>query len=215
MTTLAGFRAFKVPLILLLCSMLILTGCYSYSLISRESGPAEIPDSDCDIRISTFDGRTIVADENYFIAVRERTDFIYGVGMRSQSGITGTFHPFHGIIDAVGEPTEIPAPSKAPGDAVVVFKLRDSSIAKFRKAEMIFVDSSKDAGLWCIGREIDTLGREKFLSGRIPFEQIQRTEVRTISASNTILLCLGIGGLMVGMAAVIGSPMSFRSAPVR
>ncbi len=205
MNIIINTRLIIVPLILLLCSMQILTGCFSYSAITREAGSPEDPAPDDDIRILTVDGQTIESDAYHFMAVRERTSFIYGIGIRYRLGATGSFSPYHGVIDTAGEPTEVPSLSRAPHESMVVFRIHDDSSLRIRKSDLLIIDSSKETGLWCIGREFSKEGLEKSFSGRIPFNQVQRIEERKLSVTRTLLVSCGAVALSVGFIAVAGA----------
>ncbi len=187
-------------------SMLILTGCYTYSSL-RDSSPADIPPPQYDIRVKTIDECAIEVRGYHFVAVQKPKSFLYGAGLRVTQGVSEAA-PFHGEIDAVGPPTKVTSKYGGRNDTVFVFKLQDGSTVRIGKSDLMSIDSSRGPGLWCAGEEIDWLGRGSPFSGPIPFDQIERIEVRKLSSWRTFAL-VGLG--VFAVADMIVTTSSFFS----
>ncbi len=187
-------------LILPLCCMLQLTGCYTYTPISRESIPDEMPPPENDIRISTMDGRTIDVQAYHFVAVQEPASFIYGIGESSPTP-TGEFSAYCGKFEPIAHSTESARRSGGEYEPQDVFTLRDGSIVRMFGSDLVKVDSSAGPGLWCTG--VEKSGQDTLFSGRVAFSRIRGIEIRSLSASRTIFASLGIGAAIVGMGYLL------------
>ncbi len=198
-----------ISVAILFCSMIISTGCAGYSLIGSGPSTTAIPPQDNRIEVTTIDGRSIDVKEYHFLAVRQPANFIYGVGLLSAPD-SSQFTPYRGKIDAVGEPTEVILEHSSPKDSAEVFKLRDGSTARILKSELIYVDSSKGTGLWCVGLENGEHGRDIRFSGRIPFDQIKTIEVRRFWQTTEFKVIAVVGAVVCYWVLLDGLDKTFK-----
>ncbi len=192
-------KSLKSMLVIVLCPMLLLQGCYSYSTFTQGS-PETIPPPDNTIAVSTADGNDYEIEPYHFVAVREPSSFIFGSGERAGKGST-EFHRFTGFAHPLATsrytaltPTRWGSTEKDPCINAVC---DDGSTVRILEHDCVFVDSATGPGLWCKG-----LKNGDPFSGRIPFDQIRSVEVKKLSALKTTALAVAGFGTVVAIVVI-------------
>ncbi|HEY6191922.1 MAG TPA: hypothetical protein VI215_06285 [Bacteroidota bacterium] len=187
----------KYLLSILLCSSLLLEGCYSSFTLTEQDRLQSHPKEDENILVTLKDGSRIESEEYHHIEVKKPSDFIYvEVGERFDRK-AGIRESFKGSIQPVTiDSSEIDSVS-ATGFVsqekryYFNFGLSDGSKIRCLKSDCFTVTSAQGAGLWCVGRLESNHVPSRFI-GMIPVESIRQIDVSSVSGNNTVLLVVGI-----------------------
>jgi len=187
----------KTTIIIMLCAMMVLQGCYSYFTFKPENTRDQIPSSDNSILLHTKDGQSIELAPYAFVEVREPSNFYFGQGLRALRD-SNRYVVFHGAFNPVRQLGDyIPCPecaSKMSGFRISAFSLSDSS--RLRMDRYFIVDSAEgvgifiDAGTWHDGSFLPA-------TRRIAFDDLQSVEVNKLSIAKTMLLGVPCGFMAI------------------
>jgi NDP-sugar pyrophosphorylase family protein len=184
-------------LVILLCSSLLLEGCYSFYPLTTTQREVLLGESNLTIQITLIDGTEIVAEPYHYIQVSEPSDFLIGVG-ELWNVRTNSKSAFQGKIQSQGVDsgwTTGYRPALQRWERVPVryweFWVSDSTKVRFKKDDFIAVTKEQGTGLYVNGYTESGSGmyeRRETYQGKISFDQIQKIERRRISEVKTILL---------------------------
>jgi len=158
--------------------------------------------------VTLSDGSELRAEPYHYIEVTQPSDFVYGVGEQIDRK-TGKHTPFAGMIHPTAvDSINFDTLNMAVGDSRIkrrvqyyVLGLSDSSQVRCQKSDCVIVDSRDGAGLWCVG-QLESHRIHSGFSGRIPFENIRKIEVREFSVAETVVLVTVTAVVVAGIIAV-------------
>jgi hypothetical protein len=200
----------KTTIIILLCAMLLLEGCYSYRAITQDEDGRITLMPDRNIRIDLKDDTEIEVEPYRYISVEAPSNFVYGTGVRIDKA-TGSSTEFRGIIYPVScdsNPANISSEWYSKGDRRYDFHLSDGIVTQFNLGDFVTVDSTDDPGLWICSGE-DYWSGIQINNAKIPFTDISKIEESRFSAGYTVLCVLGVGaGVFMSLALLFVIGMS-------
>jgi hypothetical protein len=203
----------KEFIVITLCSMLILEGCYSFSGLNNGKDAQNIPSSEKAILVHTGDGQDIEIEPYHFVDVREPSDFVYGVGERAGKHMS-RFQQFTGRLDPVDRISELHTLPDGTPVSRFIFTLPDSSIVRMDANDCVMINTAGGTGLWYVEHQWNG-GKVLRNAGRIPFNNIKSIEVRQFSIANTVLCVAGTSAVvgLVILAAVASSMYNLHFGP--
>jgi len=206
----------KFLIIIVLCSSLLLEGCYSYYAVNEEDKHQHHPKEDESILVTLKDGSTIESEAYHHDEVSEPSDLVYVVAGERFDMKTGERRRFNGSIQPMTFPSNDGDTVFMGGSALLPkmredecrFRLSDSSEVRCQKSDCFTVTSKEGAGLWCTGRMESKNSSSPFI-GMTAYENIKQIEVKEPSVGKTLLLT---GGIVTGVALVFGTVVALSFA---
>ncbi len=200
----------RTTVVIIVCSMIVLQGCYSSSPLRVENGRQPASASFDAFMVQTHDGRSINLEPNHFVEVTAPSSFVYGIGERAEKG-SSRFLPFTGRFQPVSQRIEAAQNSEKGGRPLrihrLLFTLPDSSLVRMSDVDCILVDSARGAGIWYSTLEWDPEAFTYVASvERIPQENIQSLEVKNLDALKTVSFVAG--SLAIGFLVVFAIGVS-------
>lgn len=186
----------KTFIVIIVCSMLVLEGCYSYSALGEGGSVPIVPPPEEAIVVHTKDGRDLELEAFHFLEVRKPSNCVYGVGERAAKD-SSRFVPFRGTVLPIARRTENYVVEVGRGKyrpaARFVFTLQDSSNVRMEEVDCIFIDSAQGIGFWYVIKQPDGKG----YVGKISFDDIVSIEAKEFSTIRTVVLATFLGPFVV------------------
>ena len=159
----------------LICFSLILTtGCYTYSSVDIEGQHVTFPNPEDAIRITMTDGSVIESPEYLHILTKEPCDLVIGIGQQRLNSTS-----FKGVI-AKSEMDSMAEISAKDGLFLVCW-LKNRNQLGFKSGEYLIVTSKDSVGFWCAGKKFSSEGETPF-RGILSPVQISKLEVSRVNS---------------------------------
>jgi len=185
----------KTFIVLILCSSLVLQGCYSYSALTDEEKEFYwLGDSDS-ILITLADGTVLESGPFCHAQFEKPADFVYGSGRQVFQNSLGNT-PFVGVLmkSFIDSTTLVETGS----DHSLICYLWNGTAIKFSEGDYFIVTANDSAGFWCAG----TTNSGGKMSRWLSTDEIKQIEVKKMSILNSILFGSAVLACFAFVAAV-------------
>jgi hypothetical protein len=186
----------KTNFLVLICSAILFSGCYSYYQLPEPSSTSQRVDSTVAIRILLKNHTSIDLEPGKYVEVTEPANFVFGSGTirgsreDDEDDYCGRFAGT--LVDSgVTPPADFDSSKRW-----YEFQTPEKSLIRLNEGDFVVVDSIQGAGFWYFG-SMDAIGSRIAYSGRISFDSIEKIAVEDLSVSKTSLCVMGVAAVAV------------------
>lgn len=195
----------KTIIIMALSCQLLLQGCGSDSVLTREERERMRPNRDEKVRFVLHDGRTIVADPHHHIRVTEPSDFVFVFGEEHMPKVNSSGESSAIIsAEAFDSACSLRGSPGTPADGTLLCWLSDSTCIRFEYRNAVRITPEDGTGYWCIGK-VENRNEEIPMIGKIPYDEIEEIIVVDTSIPVSTSIIVGILTVWLAVSAATGA----------